>query len=349
LLAWRKARLYAAGDRAIAAQNWERARARFAALLALDATYRDAQERYEDALRGAIELVAGGDNWGAEMALLRQIAASGDRTMLADVLDRCVVTVPDGKFLMGSNTGPDDERPQRLVYLSRYEIDRYEVTNAQYQRFAQETGQEPLPHWPGDQYPPGQADYPAAGVTRDAAEAYCAWTGKRLPTEAEWEKACRGTDGRIYPWGDAWDPSRANVDPFEGDRSKQWAYTEPGVGGWGDDWRPLQVTAAGLEVPGLRPVGSYPEGVSPCGVMGMVGGVSEWVADWYNWDGYWEVPDRDPLVLTPRWNRALRGSSWYPYNMVGLAQDRSRCSARNSSHRGAPDARVGFRCARSVP
>jgi len=349
LLEWRKARLYAAGESAIAAGNWEEAQAQFDALLALDPTYRDAQQRRDEALRGAIGHVAGGDEWESEVALLRQIAASGDRATLAEVLDRCVVTIPAGEFLMGNDVGPHDERPQRLVYLDGYEIDRYEVTNVQYQRFAREMGREPPPHWSGDEYPPGQANYPTAGVTRDDAEAYCAWAGKRLPTEAEWEKACRGTGGRIYPWGDGWDPSRANVDAFKGDQSKHWAYTEPGIVGWGDDWGPLQVTPEGPGVTGLRPVGSYPEGASPYGAMGLVGGVSEWVADWYNWDGYWDVPDRNPIVLEPRWNRALRGSSWYPYNIVGLAQDRSRCSARNSSHRGTPDARVGFRCARSIP
>jgi formylglycine-generating enzyme required for sulfatase activity len=349
LLEWQKARLYAAGDSAIAAHDWEQARARFAALLALDPAYRDAQEKHEEALWGAIEHVAGGADWEAERALLRQIAASGEWALLAAMLDRCIVTVPAGEFLMGNDAGPRDERPLHPVTLDGYQIDRYEVTNAQLQRFVRETGREPPPHWSGDEYPPGQADYPAAGVTRDDAAAYCAWAGKRLPTEAEWEKACRGTDGRIYPWGDEWDPTRANVDPFEDDRSRHRAHTEPRIVGWGDDWAPLLVTPAGPGVPGLRPVGSYPAGASPYSAMDLVGGVSEWVADWYNWDGYWEVPDRNPLVLEPRWNRALRGSSWYPYNMVGQARDRSRCSARNSSHRGTPDARVGFRCARSSP
>jgi len=345
LLEWRKARLYAAGESAVAAGNWEKAWAQFDALLALDPTDRDAQQRYAEALYGAIEHVAGGDDWESEVALLRRIAALGDWATLAQALDRCVVAVPAGEFLMGNDAGPHDERPQRPVYLDGYEIDRYEVTNVQYQRFLRATCRQPPPYWPGDDFLPGQAAYPVVGVTWEAADAYCAWIGGRLPTEAEWEKACRGTDSRIYPWGDAWDPRRANVDPVRSGLAR--AYTEPGLVGYGDDWDPLRTPPAGPEVPGLRPVWSYVRGASPYRVLDLVGSVSEWVADWYNWDGYWDVPDRNPLVLQPEWNRALRGSSWYPYGVEGWAQDQSRCSWRNSSHHhDGPDSRVGFRCVR---
>ena len=143
---------------------------------------------------------------------LRHRLAAADALQLTEALDRDLVLIPEGDFVMGSNAGRADERPQHTVYLDAFELDRYEVANAQYRRFLQATGRTPPPYWDGDAYPVGQADYPVVGVSWDDADAYCTWAGKRLPTEAEWEKACRGTDGRTYPWGDLWEPHRANVD-----------------------------------------------------------------------------------------------------------------------------------------
>jgi formylglycine-generating enzyme required for sulfatase activity len=274
-----------------------------------------------------------------EIILIRQLAAAEDPS-LADLLDGSMVQIPAGEFLMGSEAGKDDERPQRLVYLDTYQIDRYEVTNIQYQRYLQAKGRKPPRHWSGNDYPPGQADMPVVGVRWLDADAYCAWVGKRLPTEAEWEKACRGADGHIYPWGDRWYPDRANEGiPFEEAR--------PGL--WDEAWSFLQADQTGAEAPGLRPVGTYPEGASPYGAMDMVGNASEWVWDWYNWSGYWDLPASNPRVLGPPWNRCLRGSSWYiPYGNISERRERSRCSARSSSHAADGDARAGFRCARST-
>ncbi|HUV91133.1 MAG TPA: SUMF1/EgtB/PvdO family nonheme iron enzyme [Anaerolineae bacterium] len=279
---------------------------------------------------------------------LRALAVSGDVETLARALDRSVVPIPAGEFLMGDDAGPANEHPQRLVYLDAFEIDRYEVTNVQYHRFLQATGQEPPPYWSGDDYPPGQADVPVVGVTWEDADAYCAWTGWRLPTEAEWERACRSTDGRVYPWGDTWDAGRANVGGAEAGQSRPVSHTEPGAPAWGEGWALVQPTPADVDAVGLRPVGFYPDGASPDGVMDLVGNASEWVADWFNWDGYWDMPDRNPVGLGPEWNRSIRGSSWVPYGVAHWAQEQSRCSARNSAHRGGPDARFGFRCARPV-
>ncbi|MGD8814098.1 MAG: SUMF1/EgtB/PvdO family nonheme iron enzyme [Anaerolineales bacterium] len=251
-----------------------------------------------------------------------------------------MVSIPAGEFLMGSESGRDNEKPQRLVYLDAFEIDRYEVVNEQYHRFIIATGRRPPRYWNDSDYPPGQADIPVVGVGWLDADAYCAWVGKRLPTEAEWEKACRGTDERVYPWGDTWYHDRANVGvPF----------VEPQSGMWDKAWIFLQADPDGSELPGLRPIGTYPEGASAYGVMDMAGNASEWVLDWYNWSGYWETSNRNPLGLEPPWNRCLRGSSWYvPYGDIAQGQFRSRCSARNSSHSADVDPRIGFRCARSI-
>ncbi|HEY5649233.1 MAG TPA: SUMF1/EgtB/PvdO family nonheme iron enzyme, partial [Nitrospiria bacterium] len=139
-----------------------------------------------------------------------------------------MVLIPAGSFLMGSvpedgkigQTVGVDELPQRIVSLPVFRIDRYEVTAGEYKEFLDESGREP----PGDPrfseiypwareggVPKKMEDHPIIYVTWDDARAYCKWTGKRLPTEAEWEKAARGTDGRIWPWGNIYDPHKANV------------------------------------------------------------------------------------------------------------------------------------------
>ena len=280
-----------------------------------------------------------------EIKQLRQLASS-DEAGLAQFLDHSVVAIAAGDFVMGSDAGRDDERPQHSVYLDAYEMDRYEVTNAQYRRFLQATGRQPPMYWSGDEYPAGQADYAVIGTSWEDADAYCQWAGKRLPTEAEWEKACRGADGRIYPWGDTWEPRRANVDvsahPL---RPPSQTESEPTV--WDVAWQLARVTPSGRQ-PGLRPVGAYPDGASPYGVMDLVGNASEWVWDWYNWSDYKQLPARNPRVWGPPWNRCVRGSPWHdPAGTVEWVQTMSRCSARSSSHE-VRDPRIGFRCARSL-
>ncbi len=157
-----------------------------------------------------------------------------------------MVLIPAGAFLMGSDD-PDaapDETPARTVYLPAFYIDRFEVTNRRYKEV-----------FPEYAYPAGQGDRPVTNVTKQQAEAYCRAVGKRLPTNAEWEKAARGTDGRRYPWGNQFEPAKANV-------------RHPGG-----------------SANGLRAVGSHPESVSPYGVHDMAGNAWEWVADVYD-DGW---------------------------------------------------------------
>ena len=140
-----------------------------------------------------------------------------------------------------------DEHPEHRVTLPNFFIDRYEITNLQYKRFVEATQSRPPKFWSGGNYLQGQDNFPVTGVNWYEAGHYCRWVGKRLPTEAEWEKAARGTDGREFPWGSEFDPNKANA------------------GTLGH----------------LVPVGSYPKGVSPYGVYDMAGNVWEWVEDWY--------------------------------------------------------------------
>jgi formylglycine-generating enzyme len=125
-------------------------------------------------------------------------------------------------------------------------------------------------------------------------------------------------------------------------------YEEARSGVWDDVWYYVEINQTDSGMPGLRPIGTYPEGASPYGVMDLAGNAAEWVWDWYNWSDYSNLLARNPRVQVPPWNRCLRGSSWIiPYGDGAEGQDQSRCSARNSSHVAYRDARSGFRCVRT--
>ncbi|NLI41381.1 MAG: SUMF1/EgtB/PvdO family nonheme iron enzyme, partial [Caldisericales bacterium] len=169
-----------------------------------------------------------------------------------------MVYVPAGEFEMGDEDGALDEQPVHTVYLDEYWIDQTEVTNGQYERcVAADSCTVPKSSYSStrDSYYGNRsyADYPVIYVDWNQADAYCKWAGGRLPTEAEWEKASRGTDGRDYPWGDSIDENHANYDGNIGDTSE---------------------------------VGRYPKGASPYGALDMAGNVWEWVSDWYAEDYY---------------------------------------------------------------
>jgi len=177
-----------------------------------------------------------------------------------------MVVIPAGEFLMGSNPAKDQfadttEQPQHTLHLPDYYIARAPITNAQYAAFVQVIFRQPK-HWEGGKPPIGKEDHPVINVTWHDAVAYCDWlsraTGKSycLPSEAEWEKGARSTDGRIYPWGDEWEAERCN--------SKQ--------GGKGD----------------TTPVGAYPAGASPYGLLDIAGNVWEWTRS--VWGERWEEP-----------------------------------------------------------
>lgn len=220
-----------------------------------------------------------------------------------------LVFVPGGEFTMGSDDGPQYSAPAHLVYLDPYWIDLTEVTMLDFIGFVEATGNAP-DAWADERYLL-EADFPATGILWEEAVAYCEWRGMRLPTEAEWEKAARGTDGRIYPWGRFWRQGRANT-------------SESGIGG------PVAV-------------GSYPKGRSPYGALDMAGNVQEWVSDRFDPDYYAESPYRNPTGPEEILNVGLRGGSWF------TDRNLAKTFYRNSSHSALPDSRVGFRCAVGHP
>jgi len=212
------------------------------------------------------------------------------------------VVIPGGPFTQGSTRGDEDERPARKVTLKAFAIDRTEVTRADYAACVAakrcKAAQEPAAPT-GD---PKLPKLPVTGVDWNDAQAYCRFAGARLPTEAEWEKAARGEDGREYPWGNDADCARGNWGSFEGEGP--CADKNPG--------RPV-------------PVGQYPSGASPYGVLDLGGNVWEWVADKY---------DEDPK------RRVVRGGSCCSYFVGPRAPNRNAWAPQ---HR---DTDLGFRCAR---
>ncbi len=241
--------------------------------------------------------------------------------MVSDMDGMILVYVPAGEFPMGSSDIDGEafsyEKPQHKVYLDAFWIDRTEVTNAQYRQcVATGTCQPPSNSDSSSRssyYGNAQYDnYPVIFVSWTAAQKYCAWAGRRLPTEAEWEKAARGTDGRKYPWGnDAPDVQRGN---FSSNRSDTTV------------------------------VGSYPTGISPYGALDMAGNVGEWVADWYDLYSqkyYADTPSQNPTGPVSGLARVLRGGSW------GLHQQYARSACRGWAEPSHQDDGLGFRCVRS--
>lgn len=165
-----------------------------------------------------------------------------------------MVLIPAGKFIMGTDDRLPDEGPQHSVYLDAFYIDIYEVTNLQYKQFNDAENRRSPAHFRNRTFPEGKADHPVTFVSWEDADAYCRWTGKRLPTDQEWEKAARSEDGRMFPWGDEFDATKANT-PI------RWQQ----IGGFGD----------------TTPVGAFEQGKSAYGLYDTTGNVWEWTASWY--------------------------------------------------------------------
>lgn len=217
-----------------------------------------------------------------------------------------MVAVPAGEFIMGSDDpeADDNEKPASMVFVGPFSIDKFEVTNARYLRCI-EAGACTRPVGLGYDAIT-KANLPVTIVSWQQAATYCRWAGKRLPTEAEWEKAARGTDGRRYPWGNTVEAERANV---------------------------------GYTAGGTSAVGSYPKGASPYGAMDMAGNVWEWTSSLYKPYPYDPHDGReDPNA---RGSRVERGGSWFhpPWHART-----TRRTAVGHVYRRISD--LGFRCAK---
>jgi iron(II)-dependent oxidoreductase len=225
-----------------------------------------------------------------------------------------MVEIPAGPFTMGQDGSKPKNGPAHSVDLPAYEIDRFEVTNEEFAWFAEQTGyvtyaeENSSKNW--QDVAEGKGNHPVVYVTWDDAKAYCEWAGKRLPTEAEWEKAARGDDGRVYPWGDEFVAENGNF--YEGG------------------------------IRGTTAVGSFPGGSSPYGVEDMAGNVREWTADYFlPYPG--QTEDADPFFGEE--NRVNRGGGWFD----GLDGELVTTYNRNAGPPGtSANDDIGFRCARDA-
>ncbi|MEK7293559.1 MAG: formylglycine-generating enzyme family protein [Nitrospirota bacterium] len=258
-----------------------------------------------------------------------------------------MVLIQDGPFLRGSAEGQGDpeERPQRTITLSAFHIDKYEVTNRRYQAFLKATQHRTPEHccdpsynlWKGTEIAPKLLDHPVVNVDWHDAVAYCAWAGKRLPTEAEWEKAARGIEGREYPWGNQLDRMRANgVSYWSGtdfgspEEARAWWNGENGSG---------VITAKGVQGILTVPVTELEKGATPTGLMHMAGNVWEWTAEWYDPKSYENSEERNPKGPEGGEFKVHRGGSWLNHRglLRSAVRDGSRPTMRNHG--------IGFRCA----
>jgi formylglycine-generating enzyme required for sulfatase activity/TolA-binding protein len=250
-----------------------------------------------------------------------------------------MVYVPEGPFWMGTDSseivallrkagaspleGDDDslkvfaevsglmsETPRHLAQTDAFFIDKTEVTNEQYKQYADATHATPPPHWRNGAYPAGDGNLPVTGVTQVEAASYAKWRGARLPTEVEWEKAARGTDGRRYPWGEQYDDKLAQ------------------------HMRP--------EAAGPVPVGSFPAGASPYGALDMIGNVREWTSSTVA--PYAESEWQDPSSAAGL--SVARGGAWLQEELAPVP---ARCATRYTVDPTRPNKATGFRCVRDVP
>jgi len=262
--------------------------------------------------------------------------------------------VPEGDFLMGSDEGGGtDEQPRHKVYLHAYFIDKHEVTNADYMKFIQETHYNPPEHWlPPEKrdspnpwkyaaIPAGKEKHPVTGAPWYDAAAYRRWAKKRLPTEAEWEKAARGTAARTFPWGDDFLPTNAQcAERIAGYPVRDVAQRHK----WFEQWSQTEEGKKALAEGGATmPVGSFPSGASPFGCLDMAGNAAEWVSDWMDARYYSESPDADPKGPAAGDKKVLRGGAWDAVSAGSI--DSLRCADREARLPSEKDIRFGFRCA----
>ncbi|MDH5761620.1 MAG: formylglycine-generating enzyme family protein [Nitrospinota bacterium] len=221
-----------------------------------------------------------------------------------------MVFIEAGEFIMGSNERWDDESPEHINQTDAFYIDLYEVTNRDYKKFVDATKRPPPHHWTQGNIPKGKEDHPVTYVSWFDANDYCQWTGKRLPNEEEWEKAARGQDGNIYPWGNLWSLDKSN-NPYK-------------------------------QSTGTQPVGSYPEGRSVYGLYDMSGNVWEWVDAYY-------LPHPGNTIPKAEYGkdkRVLKGGSWFDCLSYGCGLSAPTFN-RSFFNPEVKNNSFGFRCAKN--
>ncbi len=232
------------------------------------------------------------------------------RELQEKVNEREMVAVPAGTLRMGSNSpSHEDENPEHKVQVKSFFLDRFAVTNLQYKDFVDVVGHRSPAHWQNGTFPAGKGDHPVVNVSWEDARTYAEWVGKRLPTEAEWEWAARGSEQREYAWGKQCTPDFANY--------------------------------ANVQTK-TTPVTKYPKGVSQYGLWDMCGNAGEWVADWYELKYYSRSPESDPTG-PPDGNLKVYRGGGYHTNRMDI-----RAAARHSANPNAYQEYIGFRCARDI-
>jgi formylglycine-generating enzyme len=232
------------------------------------------------------------------------------------------VLFPAGEFLRGRTfewsdyevkwypNPAKDDTPVKKISLDAFQLDVAEVTNERFAAYAKATGRAKPYYWRNGEIPEGKAQHPVVNVTWEEANAFCAWEGKRLPTEAEWERACRGPvgDNRMFPWGDR-DPTSkdAHYGALDG------------------------------------PIGVCSKQKSDTGLCDIIGNVWEWTADWYERKYYEVAPDKNPKGPEKGIYRVLRGGSWFDQPKLFMT-----CSYRSWAREAERSPTIGFRCAKSV-
>lgn len=245
----------------------------------------------------------------------RSGSRSKSRTPEREILGRDgvkMILIPAGDFMMGSNE-QQNEKPPHHVVLDDFYLDINEMTTEQYARFLDAT-RRPEPGYWRTVILGRHSDRPVVGVTWEDAQAYCGWAGKRLPTEAEWEKAARGTDSRLYPWG-----------------GKEPSFQDANFG---------KAMWNGYDT--LSPVGAMPHGQSPYGINDLAGNVWEWVADWFDADYYQQSPQRNPIGPESGTTKVIRGGAW------DLQPSFLRAPYRSGAVPTTRHYSIGFRCARNA-